>query len=1111
MAHVQSKITPSVRDLLLSQGSATKTPKAGARRPTTPPMMPRHSARGRRQPAMVNVEEEEDDDDDDEDEEEEEESPLAKKTKKSNVMQVLATYSTESATDTPVVISRDKGKKCTQSQKPTEAKKRARKDKDVDTMDDEPDENQHATTVPEGTSEPFMSKADFFRLMPGLLCQYQQEQANMTNPSASGAASDTMDLEKELQASRDAQIKLFTSAKGVLDEGSVNKPVFPVTPPSSQGTVSPNGDAPRAPVPQEIENDPIYKAYHQLQALHVAIPEDLNERYIKLVGKGQIKRSAPKLAPAGPSKQPVPHQPQVTMDTEHKTPLLEACPVTDASLKDPLLEHTYTEDLPRLHRYHLSVRETIVYGNFITLQNEELFGRLNIGRLTQMVNFCHNVAANLYNPSRCPVDLVSPSRWVGKPGTFNITPKAKDDLPFAGLVSFIFVENSQLKTISQFTNDDGEVKGNTSLTGVLITCEGQRALAFLAHHSHQQSEEVGVYNNAQGLMVWSTARSQLKVPAARPSKMRKAFIAQPSKSSDPDNASSVKIDYRTHWGYQIVPVWDSTVHFQEGSDGYTTVSFDVKDVLVNGPRRDPLWTEEIPTHSFCAVHYVASSYEKDHMPHLNLNLCGVQILAKYSDIEDDAMEIDTPEKEDVDMLDLTQATLVDNENKNDGYTTDSTLIADDENDGNYESEDTCSEVDSESEDDDDDDDYTTSQNKARTKGGPQFLTEHPHHGTHTVKIHPEAKAKVPSFISVLPRPDKGDHEDYCLTMLTLFKPWRSGLDLKLENETWDQSFRSYNFTEREKEIMKFMNIRHECYDARDDFRAQRIKAGNEKGLSFIGGQFWSEMDKQNMMEEAIDGAGISSLDNAFDESNISNANLKKAIEMAQIEAVVDAAGWLRPTSSPPTPMECEWTSGQDRNAAGWKNLLASKKAEVLAQKQSGNTSKENVKDPEEPSHEDPPNDVFPVYKSYLTKECKAEKKQDEKLIDSFVKQFTLNEEQERAFRIIANHSVSKIKDQLHMYIGGMGGTGKSQVIKALTAFFEARGKKFTFLIMAPTGTAAALIGGSTYHSILGFRGTNGDEKGSSGVTLRIDDAAFAGKNMIYAGDFGQLPPISRVL
>ncbi len=136
----------------------------------------------------------------------------------------------------------------------------------------------------------------------------------------------------------------------------------------------------------------------------------------------------------------------------------------------------------------------------------------HLRRLTQMVNFCHNVAANLYNPSRCPVDLVSPSRWVGKPGTFYITPKAKDDLPFAGLVSFIFVENSQLKTISQFTNDDGEVKGNTSLTGVLITCEGQRALAFLAHHSHQQSEEVGVYNNAQGLMVWSTARSQLKVP-----------------------------------------------------------------------------------------------------------------------------------------------------------------------------------------------------------------------------------------------------------------------------------------------------------------------------------------------------------------------------------------------------------------------------------------------------------------------------------------------------------------------------------------------------------------------------------------------------------------------
>ena len=36
----------------------------------------------------------------------------------------------------------------------------------------------------------------------------------------------------------------------------------------------------------------------------------------------------------------------------------------------------------------------------------------------------------------------------------------------------------------------------------------------------------------------------------------------------------------------------------------------------------------------------------------------------------------------------------------------------------------------------------------------------------------------------------------------------------------------------------------------------------------------------------------------------------------------------------------------------------------------------------------------------------------------------------------ANHASSKNQEQLKMYIGGMGGTGKSQVIKALVKFFE---------------------------------------------------------------------------
>ena len=58
---------------------------------------------------------------------------------------------------------------------------------------------------------------------------------------------------------------------------------------------------------------------------------------------------------------------------------------------------------------------------------------------------------------------------------------------------------------------------------------------------------------------------------------------------------------------------------------------------------------------------------------------------------------------------------------------------------------------------------------------------------------------MPNFIGgTLPRCDQGDYEYYCLTMLTLFKPWRTGHDLKLVEETWEQAFNKYIFSPAQK-------------------------------------------------------------------------------------------------------------------------------------------------------------------------------------------------------------------------------------------------------------------------------------------------------------------------
>ncbi|KAI1781880.1 hypothetical protein LXA43DRAFT_838977, partial [Ganoderma leucocontextum] len=78
----------------------------------------------------------------------------------------------------------------------------------------------------------------------------------------------------------------------------------------------------------------------------------------------------------------------------------------------------------------------------------------------------------------------------------------------------------------------------------------------------------------------------------------------------------------------------------------------------------------------------------------------------------------------------------------------------------------------------------------------------------------------------------------------------------------------------------------------------------------------------------------------------------------------------------------------------------------------------------------------------------------------------LNTEQRRAFEIIARHSLESNHEPLRMYLGGVGGTGKSRVIHALTDFFRKRNEGRRLRLASYTGIAALNIGGVTLHAAL---------------------------------------------
>jgi len=114
-----------------------------------------------------------------------------------------------------------------------------------------------------------------------------------------------------------------------------------------------------------------------------------------------------------------------------------------------------------------------------------------------------------------------------------------------------------------------------------------------------------------------------------------------------------------------------------------------------------------------------------------------------------------------------------------------------------------------------------------------FPPKHPFASTLGVKCIPIAMGKFPNFTGhTLPRKDQGDREFYCLTMLTLFQPWRTGHDLKTAKVSWDEAFSDHPFMERQKILLKNMNICHECIDAKDDYYAQ-LKQGAETETTWV--------------------------------------------------------------------------------------------------------------------------------------------------------------------------------------------------------------------------------------------------------------------------------------
>lgn len=431
----------------------------------------------------------------------------------------------------------------------------------------------------------------------------------------------------------------------------------------------------------------------------------------------------------------------------------------------------------------------------------------------------------------------------------------------------------------------------------------------------------------------------------------------------------------------------------------------------------------------------------------------------------------------------------------------------------------------------------------------RLLPQHPQHSTRLIREIPEDDAPVPNFVNYPPRRDSDDPEFYYKTMLTIFKPWRTGLDLKTDHLSWSHAFDNHEFTERERRMMNFFEIKYECLDSKDDYYAQRRRNNPRSG----------EEDDEDLLLDAQ--AHFNDIADEFlHEDHVAAMTqdtvlaAKKKIEDSykdNMAIILDKSGWSAPLTreESPDPVPERLSETVQNCTKDWSDALQRAKCEMLnnmrAESQTPQMLKRNLPKSWEVLGEIRVIDILDLYsQKYTSYACRADGSQTDAL-DFISEKFSLNKEQRRAFRIIGEHCANEsTSEQLLMYIAGPAGTGKTQIIKAVLTLFLLKSQSYKMKCVAPTGSAAALIGGSTYHSFLGIITSWEDgprfltKKQQAEVRERLKNVRyifldevsmvscqdfykisaqlarflgerslpFGGVNMIFAGDFAQLPP-----
>ena len=112
----------------------------------------------------------------------------------------------------------------------------------------------------------------------------------------------------------------------------------------------------------------------------------------------------------------------------------------------------------------------------------------------------------------------------------------------------------------------------------------------------------------------------------------------------------------------------------------------------------------------------------------------------------------------------------------------------------------------------------------------------------------------------------------------------------------------------------------------------------------------------------------------------------------------------------------------------------------------------------------------------------------------------MNEDQAHVYRLVKEHLLHQERHEtsacqctdlkpLHMFLTGVGGTGKSFLIEAIRSMvaeiWHGKTDGLTCVVTAPTGLAAFNVGGVTIHRLLSCRLSTREKRLSTGLCQKI--------------------------